>query len=108
VDVSVSLTNTGQRAGAEVVQCYVSDEVSSMAMPEQQLAAFAKLHLQPGQSETVKLTIQPRAFQYYDPERKDWRSEKGTFEIRVGTSSRQLPLRASIEPLAPAAANGQP
>ena len=98
-DVSVKVTNTGQVAGAEVVQCYVHDIESRVEMPEQQLAAFGKVQLELGQSEVVKMTIRPRAFQYYDSALHEWSSEKGEYEIRVGNSSRNLPLTQVIEPV---------
>jgi beta-glucosidase len=98
VDVEVDVTNTGRRAGAEVVQCYVHDPECGVLMPEQQLAAFAKVWLEPGSTTTVKMTIRPRSFQYYDSNDEIWRHEPGEFEIRVGTSSRNLPLKRLVVP----------
>jgi beta-glucosidase len=96
VEVSLNLQNTGSMAGKEVVQCYVHDLVSSVFRPEQELKDFAKVSLEPGESQEVRFTLQKDAFSFYDIGIGDWIAEKGDFEIRVGSSSRDIRLRGTI------------
>lgn len=88
--VECDVTNTGTRAGAEVVQCYVRDTHATVLRPEKELKAFAKVELAPGETKTVRLELGPRAFAYYAPDQHGWVAEKGTFEVLVGASSRDL------------------
>jgi beta-glucosidase len=90
VKVNVSVTNTGSRAGAEVVQLYVQDVKSTVERPVKELKAFQKVYLQPGESKTVTLTLNERAFQFYDVAAKDWRSEAGRFNFLIGNSSKNI------------------
>ena len=90
VELRVPITNTGTRAGTEVVQCYVHDIEASVLRPEQELRAFAKVALGPGQSATVVIGLDKRAFAFWDPDRHDWVVEPGEFEIRIGASSRDI------------------
>lgn len=96
VQVSVTVTNTGQRAGAEVVQLYVADLLAAVYRPAQELRAFEKLSLEPGQSSTVSLLLDQRAFAYWHPARREWVVEGGEFEVRAGASSRDIRLRSKI------------
>ena len=74
VTVRVEVTNTGDRRGAEVVQCYVAPPTSSrVTRPPKELKAFAKVQLDPGESTTVELTLDARAFAYWDPSAGDRR-----------------------------------
>jgi beta-glucosidase len=86
----VRVTNTGTMRGAEVVQCYVRDVEASVARPKQELKAFAKVWLDPGASEEVVLTLDDRAFAFWDVAAQDWTVEPGDFELRIGTSSRNI------------------
>ncbi len=95
--VAFKVKNTGKVAGQEVVQLYVRDVESTAFRPAKELKAFAKVALQPGEEIEVTLDLDRRAFAYYDPQRKDWRVEAGTFEILVGASSRDIRLSAAIE-----------
>ena len=90
VKVNVSITNTGSRAGAEVVQLYVQDVKSSVVRPVKELKAFQKVFLQPGETKEVTLTLGDRAFQFYDVAAKDWRSEPGRFNFLIGNSSKNI------------------
>jgi beta-glucosidase len=94
--VSVDVTNTGQRPGSEVVQVYVHDVSASVERPEQELAQFAKVHLAPGETRRVELALEDRAFSFWDVEQHDWRAEAGEFEIRVGSSSRDIRVRKEL------------
>jgi beta-glucosidase len=90
VRIDVPVTNTGTRRGAEVVQAYVADTEASVAKPPQQLKAFAKIWLDPGEAKRVTLELDRRAFSYWNIEKHDWIVEPGDFEVRVGTSSRDI------------------
>lgn len=88
--VSVDVTNTGKTAGKEVVQIYVHDHKSSLVRPPKELKGFAKVELQPGETKTVTLALDFRAFAYYHPAYKQWISEDGEFDILIGASSADI------------------
>jgi beta-glucosidase len=88
----VDITNTGKRAGTEVVQMYVRDLVSSVTRPIKELRAFEKVSLQPGETKTVSLEITPESLAFYDVNMK-YKVEPGEFEIMVGSSSRNEDLK---------------
>ncbi len=96
VAVSLTVTNTGARAGAEVVQVYVSDPVASVHRPTQELRAFAKVMLEPGETRRVELELDDRAFAYWHPGVSGWVVEGGEFQVLVGASSRHIRLTASV------------
>jgi beta-glucosidase len=96
LDVAVRVTNTGLRAGAEVVQVYVRDVASRLPRPPKELKGFARIELEPGASGAVRIQLPPQAFEYYDPEAKGWLLEPGEFEILVGASATDVRLRASV------------
>ena len=95
--VTATIKNTGKAAGEEVVQLYVSPPKSKVDRPVKELKGFAKVSLEPGESKTVEMKLTPRSFQYYDVDAKDWVAEPGTYEIRVGASSRDIKLKQAIE-----------
>lgn len=88
--VSVDVTNTGARAGKEVVQLYMRDKQARLQRPEKELKAFAKVHLEPGESKTVTLSLGRSALAYYDDRRHKWVAEAGEFEVLVGASSQDI------------------
>jgi beta-glucosidase len=90
--VECEVTNTGTRAGAEVVQLYVEPVAPAVARPVRELKGFDKVLLQPGEKRTVRLALGPRAFSYYSVERKAWVAAAGEYRIAIGRSSRDLPL----------------
>ncbi len=94
--VTVAVTNTAERPGTEVVQCYVHDPATSVARPPQELAAFAKIELAPGERREVTLTLDDRAFAFWSPETHAWTVEPGELEIRVGRSSRDIRATATV------------
>jgi beta-glucosidase len=96
VAVLVTVKNTGVRAGKETVQVYVHDRESSFIRPVRELKGFAKVELQAGESRKVTVHLDRCAFMFFDPEQKQWVLEPGEFEIQVGGSSRDLPLREAI------------
>lgn len=96
VTVKVTVKNIGSCAGKEIVQFYVRDVVSSVARPEKELQGFVKLSLAPNEEKTVSITLGKRAFAYYGEDAHDWLVESGEFEILVGGSSADTPLKARI------------
>ncbi|MCG6920462.1 MAG: glycoside hydrolase family 3 C-terminal domain-containing protein [Acidobacteria bacterium] len=100
--LTLQLTNAGEREGAEVVQVYVKPVKPPVERPEKELKAFARVSLEPGETRTVTLDLGPRAFAYYDPVAKGWRVAKGTYELLVGSSSRDIRLTGSVEVVRPA------
>ncbi len=96
-DFTVNVRNTGNRAGAEVVEVYVHDGHSKIDRPVHELKAFGRVELKPGEMKTVQFSLQNPAFSYWSPEKKDWAMDPGTFEIQVGASSRDIRLRASVD-----------
>lgn len=95
--VSCKVTNTGQRAGSEVVQLYVSKPGSVIIRPQQELKGFAKVLLQPGESQTVSFTLSSRDFAYYNLELADWHVESGPYLLRLSASSRDVRLEGRVE-----------
>jgi len=96
VSVSFDVTNTGRRAGAEVAELYVGDSHASVPRPVKELKAFTKLSLKPGEIRRVTLTLNRRAFSFYDVTKKDWNAEPGDFSILVGGSSDNIQLRGKF------------
>ncbi len=88
--ITLSVTNTGQKAGAEVVQLYLHDVKASVERPAKELKAFEKVYLQPGESRDVTFTVDRKALSFYDETRAQWTAEPGAFEALVGTSSAQI------------------
>jgi beta-glucosidase len=97
VSVSFDLTNTGTREGAEVAQLYVSDTHSTVPRPVKELKGFAKVNLKPGETRRVTLTLDRRAFSYYDAQKKDWQAQPGDFSLLVGGSSENAPLKGVFQ-----------
>lgn len=96
VNVQVRVTNTGERAGKEIVQLYVSDVESTVIRPVKELKAFAKVALEAGESKVVSFTLNKRSFAYYNVDMKDWHVETGEFEIQVGSSSRDIHVHTRV------------
>jgi len=97
VEVSCCITNTGDRAGREVVQLYICDRASSLERPPQELKGFTKVDLAPGENTTVCFELNASAFSFYDPNQKSWVLEPGMFNIMLGRSSRDIRVEADIE-----------
>jgi beta-glucosidase len=85
--VAIPVTNVGARRGAEVVQCYVAPAAARVTRPPQELKAFAKTWLDPGETDTVTLTLDDRSFAYWDPTSHAWRVDPGAYALRIGRSS---------------------
>jgi len=95
--VEVKIKNTGPVTGKEVVQLYVHEQHPKVVRPEKELKAFIKVALQPGEEKTVSFKLKSRDFAYYDSLRHDGVVNPGKFDVLVGGSSRELPLRQTIE-----------
>lgn len=87
VTFTVPVTNTGDKAGAEVVQLYVSDPKCSVSRPAKELKGFSKVFLQPGETKEVKITIGRDALSYFDASKHEWIAEPGQFVANIGPSS---------------------
>lgn len=94
--VKLDVTNSGTVAGKEIVQLYVADLESTAIRPVKELKNFEKVYLEPGETKTVTMTLDKRAFAYYEPRIKDWYVEGGEFEIMAGKSSRDIVLSEKI------------
>jgi beta-glucosidase len=96
LEVTVTIANTGTRAGRETVQVYVADPEASVARPPRELRAFGKVGLEPGQEQRLTFTLGPRDLAYWSSLHRDWVVEGGEFVVEVGASSRDLRLRESV------------
>jgi beta-glucosidase len=95
IQVSFDIRNIGQTAGAEVAELFVSDDHASVPRPIKELKGFARVDLQPGEAKHVALTLNRRAFSFYDVTNKQWKAEPGTFKILLGSSSEKIELQAT-------------
>ncbi|MEZ0164255.1 glycoside hydrolase family 3 C-terminal domain-containing protein [Kineococcus sp. LSe6-4] len=96
VDVHVTVTNTGDVAGSEVVQVYVADLDATVFRPDAELKGFARLTLEPGQAREVSIALDERAFSFWHSATGRWVVEGGEFGIRVGASSRDVRLATTV------------
>ena len=94
--VAVEVRNTGERAGAEVVQLYVRERAPRLRRPDKELRAFAKLTLEPGEQREVSFQLEPRDFASYDTRVAAWRADSGEFDILVGASSRDIRRQETV------------
>jgi len=97
VTVEFELANTGQRAGAEVVQVYVQELHPTLPRPVKELKGFAKVLLQPGEKQKVSIALDRSAFAHYDPDKKAWVADKGAYKILVASSSRDIQLTGQFD-----------
>ncbi|BFH61299.1 glycoside hydrolase family 3 C-terminal domain-containing protein [Paenibacillus azoreducens] len=97
VNVTVTVRNTGSRAGKEIVQLYVKPVDSSVVRPVKELKGFEKVSLQPGEAKKITFTLDKRAFAYFNTEIHDWFAETGAYEIVAGPSSADTPLAAEVK-----------
>ncbi|MCJ0903216.1 glycoside hydrolase family 3 C-terminal domain-containing protein [Rhodococcus sp. ARC_M6] len=89
-ELTVTVRNSGERAGSTVVQTYVHDTSGTINRPTQELKGFAKIHLAPGETASATITLDSRAFSYWSVEGQNWAVEAGDYDIRVGFSSRDI------------------
>lgn len=88
--VTVDVTNTGKLAGKEIVQVYVHDQKSGLNRPLKELKGFTKVELQPGETKSVSISLDFRAFAYYHPEYKQWITEDGELDILIAASAADI------------------
>lgn len=88
--VSVDVTNTGGMAGQEVVQLYVHDRQAGLSRPPKELKGFAKVRLEPGETQTVTIGLDFRAFAFYHPGHGQWITEDGAFDLLIGASAADI------------------
>ncbi len=98
--VSVTVANTGRRAGSACVQLYAADVRSSLPRPEAELKGFEKVYLEPGEEKRVELVLHKEDLQFYD-EKLGFTLEPGRFELRMGFSSRDIRQTVSVSVKAP-------
>jgi beta-glucosidase len=96
VQVSVDVTNTGARAGDDVVQLYLKDEVSSVTTYEYDLRGFERVNLKPGEKKTVQFTLHPDDLALLD-KNMNWTVEPGKFMVMIGSSSEDIKLKKEFE-----------
>lgn len=92
-----TITNTGAMAGAEVAQVYVSCKCGNVFRPRKELKGFTKVFLEPGQSRTVTVPLDDKAFRYFNPKTNAWQVEGGEYEIHVAASVADVKLTAIVQ-----------
>ena len=95
--VTLTVTNTGARDGAEIVQVYIAKPGAEIFRPAQELKAFARVPLAAGESRTVTLPLDDKAFRYWNTRTDGWEIEGGRYEVRVGASSADIRLTADVD-----------
>ncbi|KPF60963.1 glycoside hydrolase family 3 C-terminal domain-containing protein [Rhizobium sp. AAP116] len=101
VAIEIEVTNTGDRAGAELVQLYVKSKASRLRRPVKELKAFAKLHVMAGETATARLSLAVRDLAYFDPQARAWIAEAGEYELVIAANAEDvratLPLKLVSE-----------
>ena len=90
------MQNTGETFGSEVVQVYVGPAPSAVRRPTRELVGFAKVHLEPGESHTVEIELDRRAFAFWDVDRHGWWVEPGTYTVEVARSAADVESKQSV------------
>ncbi|MDD2797766.1 MAG: beta-glucosidase BglX [Bacteroidales bacterium] len=96
IEVSVVVTNVGERKGEEVVQLYLRDRVASLVRPVKELKGFQKISLLAGESKAVRFAINKEKLSFYNAN-LEWRPEPGMFDVMIGSSSQDIRLRSHFE-----------
>lgn len=97
ITVSFDVTDTGNRAGADVAQLYVGDPSAKVKRPAKELKGFEKVRLNPGETTHVTLALNRRSLAYWDTAANNWHVDPGRFVVYVGDSSENTPLRQAFE-----------
>ena len=104
--VTLTVENTGERAGDEIVQVYIAKPDAKIFRPAQELKGFARVHLEAGESRTVTIPLDDKAFRYWNDPADHWAVEGGAYEVRVGASCQDIRLTATVE--VPASGDADP
>jgi len=97
ITFTVDVTNTGSMAGAETVQLYVRDLQSSLPRPVKELKGFQKIHLSPGETKQVSITLDKSALSLYDDKVGAWVAEPGDFEAWIGSAADQIASKVKFK-----------
>jgi len=97
IDVSVDVTNTGKRAGSEVVQLYVQHMGSKVSRPREDLRGFRRIALQPGETRTVVMPLEAKSLAYWDSTSHGWIVEQEPVKLRVGASSADIRGEVTVD-----------
>ena len=95
-EATVRVTNTGKRAGDEIVQLYVEPGQALLPRPLRELKGFGRVGLQPGEAKTVSILLDERAFSYYDPAQHAWVAEPGRYVVHAAANSRDLRVQTTV------------
>jgi beta-glucosidase len=95
-EVTFDVTNTGQRAGADVAQVYLAEADPKVPRPLKELKGFSRVQLAAGETRHVSIPLNARAFTFYDVTAKHWHADAGRYTVEVGRSSEDVPLHADI------------
>jgi beta-glucosidase len=95
--VAFDVTNTGTRGGADVAQVYVGDHHASVPRPVKELKGFAKVEVNPGETKHVEVTLNRRAFSYYDVKNHKWTVAPGEFDVYVAHSAADIELTGKLK-----------
>jgi beta-glucosidase len=96
VTVMVDVTNIGKVTGKEIVQVYVHDQKSGLVRPEKELKGFAKVELKPGETKTVSIPLDFRAFAFYHPAYSQWITEDGDFDLLIAASAADIRQKLTV------------
>ncbi|MEO6522426.1 MAG: glycoside hydrolase family 3 C-terminal domain-containing protein [Mucilaginibacter sp.] len=94
--VKFTLKNTGNAAGAEVVQLYVKQQKPLVERPDKELKAFQKVYLKAGESKEITLKLNKEAFAYYSEKQNSWIADAGKYDVLIGSSSRDIRASSNI------------
>ena len=97
ITFTLTVKNTGDREGAEVVQLYISDKKSSLPRPVKELKGFQKVYLQPGEVKQISFTIGTDALSFFDDGKHEWVAEPGQFETLIGASATDIRSKVAFE-----------
>jgi beta-glucosidase len=97
VSVQFNVANTGKKEGSEVAQVYVQEAQPSLPRPMKELKGFEKVTLKPGETKTISIPLDSRAFAYYAPDKHGWVVDAGDYKLVVGSSSRDIRLNGEFK-----------
>ncbi|MGX9901353.1 glycoside hydrolase family 3 N-terminal domain-containing protein [Arthrobacter sp. SA17] len=106
IEISLKVTNTGDRSGIEVVQLYISDRFASVSRPVLELAGFRRINLEPGQTAQVDFHLDISQMAFLDADMR-WRVEAGDVDVMVGASSHDLRLTGTLTVISDALVDGR-